>query len=59
VIDILGMVVTSVKKELAGYKAPRHVVVLDYVRRQQNGKADHGAARGTVLNAPGTIKMEK
>ncbi len=38
-------VVSSVKNELAGYKAPRHVVFVDEVPRAPNGKADHKTAR--------------
>jgi fatty-acyl-CoA synthase len=38
-------VVAAVKDELAGYKAPRHVVFVDTVPRAANGKPDHASAR--------------
>jgi fatty-acyl-CoA synthase len=46
-------VIVSVKSELAGYKAPRHVVVVDDVPRAPNGKADHRTARERALEALG------
>jgi fatty-acyl-CoA synthase len=46
-------VIASVKSELAGYKAPRHVVVVDDVPRAPNGKADHRTARTRALEALG------
>lgn len=39
--DIVGFV----KQELAGYKAPRHVVFVEDVPRAPNGKADHKTAK--------------
>ncbi len=42
-------IVEAVKSELAGYKAPRHVVFVDDVPRAPNGKADHRAARDLAL----------
>ena len=41
-------VVAFVKKELAGYKAPRHVVFVDDVPRAPNGKADHKTAKAVA-----------
>ncbi len=38
-------IITSVKSELAGYKAPRSVVVVDEVPRAPNGKADYRRAK--------------
>lgn len=38
-------IVGFVKKELAGYKAPRHVVFVEDVPRAPNGKADHKTAK--------------
>jgi fatty-acyl-CoA synthase len=38
-------VVASVKADLAGYKAPRHVVFVAAVPRAANGKPDHATAR--------------
>ena len=46
-------IVSSVKAELAGYKAPRHVVFVSVVPRAPNGKADHKSARDHALNALG------
>ena len=39
--DLLGQVREHVKDQLAAYKAPRHVVVVDAVKRGPNGKADY------------------
>jgi fatty-acyl-CoA synthase len=39
-----------VKTRLAGYKAPRHVVVLDSVGRGPNGKADYAGVRQRVTD---------
>jgi fatty-acyl-CoA synthase len=38
-------VITSVKLQLAGYKAPKRVVFVDHVPRAVNGKPDYAAAR--------------
>jgi acyl-CoA synthetase (AMP-forming)/AMP-acid ligase II len=46
-------IVTSVKDDLAGYKAPKHVVFVDDVPRAPNGKADHATARERALDALG------
>ncbi len=47
-------VVAAVKGELAGYKAPRHVVFVPRVPRAANGKADHAAARAAAVAALGS-----
>ncbi len=44
-------VITAVKRELAGYKAPRRVVFVDVVPRAPNGKADYAAARELARNS--------
>ncbi len=44
-------IVAAVKNELAGYKAPRHVVFVDVVPRAANGKPDHAAARRRAIIA--------
>ncbi len=46
-------IIASVKADLAGYKAPKHVVVVDEVPRAPNGKADHRAARARALEVLG------
>ena len=46
-------IVTSVKGELAGYKAPKHVVFVADVPRAPNGKADHKTARQQAVAALG------
>lgn len=38
-------IIASVKTDLAGYKAPKHVLFVDTVPRAPNGKADPKAAR--------------
>ncbi|MEM9514144.1 MAG: acyl-CoA synthetase [Actinomycetota bacterium] len=38
-------IITSVKRDLAGYKAPKSVVFIDVVPRAPNGKADYRTAR--------------
>jgi fatty-acyl-CoA synthase len=40
-------------EHLAGYKTPRHVVMVDEVRRAPNGKADYKWAKRTALDALG------
>jgi fatty-acyl-CoA synthase len=46
-------IIAAVKAELAGYKAPRHVVFVADVPRAPNGKADHKTAREHALAAVG------
>ncbi len=46
-------IVAAVKAELAGYKAPRHVVFVAEVPRAPNGKADHKTAREHALAVVG------
>lgn len=43
--------ITWVKERLAGYKAPRHVVVVDEIRRSGSGKADYRWARQVAADA--------
>lgn len=43
-------VITQVKMQLAGFKAPKKVVFVDEIPRAPNGKADYKAAR-LVINA--------
>jgi fatty-acyl-CoA synthase len=50
--DVTGNdIVAAVKEELAGYKAPRHVVFVAEVPRAPNGKADHKTARQHAVAA--------
>ena len=42
-----------VKQHLAGYKAPKHVVLLDEVYRSPSGKADFKRTRQTAMEALG------
>ena len=44
-----------VKQNLAGYKAPRHVVVVDEVYRSPAGKADFKQTRKVALEALGLL----
>jgi fatty-acyl-CoA synthase len=44
-----AQVIAAVKEELAGYKAPKHVVFVDDVPRAPNGKADPKTARAAAL----------
>ena len=37
------------REHLASYKAPRHVLLVDQVRRAPNGKADYKWAKATAL----------
>ena len=48
--------VAHVKDSIAGYKAPRHVLIVDDVGRSPNGKADYAGARTLLLHhlAPAT-----
>jgi acyl-CoA synthetase (AMP-forming)/AMP-acid ligase II len=45
--------VAFVKQRLAGYKAPKHVVVVDEVYRSPSGKADFQRSRQEALEALG------
>jgi acyl-CoA synthetase (AMP-forming)/AMP-acid ligase II len=40
------------RRFLAGYKVPRHVVVVDEVRRSSSGKADNTWASGLIEDGP-------
>jgi acyl-CoA synthetase (AMP-forming)/AMP-acid ligase II len=44
-------VIAGVKDQLAGFKAPRHIVIVDTVPRAPNGKADYKAARELAVAA--------
>ncbi|MCC7076251.1 MAG: AMP-binding protein [Acidimicrobiia bacterium] len=46
-------IITFVKENLAGYKAPKHVVVVDEVYRSPSGKADYKATRDVAKSALG------
>jgi fatty-acyl-CoA synthase len=46
-------IITSVKAELAGYKAPKRVVFIADVPRAPNGKADYKTAKSAALDALG------
>jgi len=48
-----GALKAHVKQHLAGYKAPKHVVVVDDVYRSPSGKADFKGTRQTALEALG------
>ena len=38
-------IISSVKNDLAGYKAPKSVIFVDQVPRAPNGKADYRRAK--------------
>jgi acyl-CoA synthetase (AMP-forming)/AMP-acid ligase II len=42
--------IVHVKGRIAGYKAPRHVLIVDDVERGPNGKADYAGARRRLLH---------
>ena len=42
--------IAHVKSRTAGYKAPRHILVVDDVGRFANGKADYAGARQRLLD---------
>ena len=37
------------REHLASYKSPRHVILVEQVRRAPNGKADYKWAKATAL----------
>ena len=43
--------IAHVKGRLAGYKAPRHVLVVDGIGRAANGKADYAGVRQRLLDS--------
>ncbi len=47
----LGDLQTHARKELAGYKVPRELVIVDKIQRGPNGKADYRWAKETALAA--------
>jgi acyl-CoA synthetase (AMP-forming)/AMP-acid ligase II len=40
---------THVRQQLAGYKVPRHILVVDSVERMATGKADYNAVRARMI----------
>lgn len=48
-----GELIEHVKSQLASYKAPRHVLVVDSVARAPNGKLDYKAVKDRALAAFG------
>jgi len=48
-----GTLIQSVKEHLAGYKAPKHIVRVDQLQRQANGKPDYRWATRTAEAAVG------
>ena len=44
-------IIAHVKGELAGFKAPKQVLIVDIVRRAPNGKADYGWAKDMAVAA--------
>ncbi|HAS12311.1 MAG TPA: acyl-CoA synthetase [Acidimicrobiaceae bacterium] len=42
--------IVHVKGRIAGYKAPKHVLIVDDVERSPNGKADYAGARRRLLD---------
>ncbi len=46
-----AVLIAHVKAELAGYKAPKQVLIVDTVRRAANGKADYGWAKAVAVAA--------
>ena len=46
-------IIEFVKGRIAGYKAPRHVVVVDEIRRSGSGKADYRWAKATAAESLG------
>ena len=48
-----GVLIQSVKEHLAGYKAPKHIVRVEKLQRQANGKPDYRWATRTAEAAIG------
>jgi 3-oxocholest-4-en-26-oate---CoA ligase len=46
-----GTIISGVKDQLAGYKAPKRVVFVNQIPRAPNGKADYKAAKDRALDA--------
>ena len=38
------------RQKIAGYKLPKHVILVDHVQRAPNGKADYKWAKQTALD---------
>ncbi len=49
VLDVIGFV----KSQLAGYKAPRHVLIVDSIGRAANGKVDYKVLRQLAIDELG------
>jgi len=47
--DVIGFV----KSQLAGYKAPRHVLIVDSIGRAANGKVDYKVLRQLAIDELG------
>jgi fatty-acyl-CoA synthase len=48
-----GEVIAHVKQRLAGYKAPKRVIVVDSIRRSPNGKVDYKRIKAEAATAVG------
>ena len=42
-----------VRTQLSGYKTPKHLVLVDEVRRAPNGKPDYDWAKAALADKPG------
>ena len=51
----LGELSEHVRSQLAGYKAPRELVVVDSIGRAPNGKVDYTAIKDRALVALGAV----
>ena len=49
--------IEHVKTRIAGYKAPKHLLVVDDVGRAANGKADYAGARRRLLDHLSTVPI--
>ena len=49
--ELRAEIVASTKEHLAGYKCPKHLVVVERIRRGPNGKADYRWATDTAVAA--------
>jgi 3-oxocholest-4-en-26-oate---CoA ligase len=48
-----GALIAHVKQTLAGYKAPKHVVVVETIGRAPNGKVDYKRLKGHAVDVLG------
>ena len=51
-----GDIVAHVRSALAGFKAPRHVVVVESINRAPNGKVDYNALRARAVSELGVAQ---